>query len=122
MTQTFNCSINPIYCPFSTPAFVNYVYSPGYIYATCIFLQLVQSYGLRMRHVVAGCYYPEREKLRAVWLYNHILKRRGSFITVIRRNLHLGTEEGEEKHTLLSLVAAKWVFTAAYCFPFLLLD
>ncbi|XP_035232226.1 LOW QUALITY PROTEIN: DC-STAMP domain-containing protein 2-like, partial [Stegodyphus dumicola] len=44
----------------------------------CLLLAVTQSYGLRLRHVICGCYYPQREKARAVWLYNHILKTRGS--------------------------------------------
>ncbi|GFT68358.1 DC-STAMP domain-containing protein 2 [Trichonephila clavipes] len=38
-----------------------------------------------MRHVVCSIYYPEREKLRAVWLYNHILRTRGGMRRFLRR-------------------------------------
>jgi hypothetical protein len=43
--------------------------------------------GLRLQNVVMSYYYPERARQRALWLYNHILRSRGSFLTFIRRQL-----------------------------------
>lgn len=48
---------------------------------------MTESYGLRLRHVICGCYYPQREKFRAVWLYNRILKTRGSITKFLRRRI-----------------------------------
>lgn len=35
-----------------------------------------------------GHYKPERAKTRAVWLYNHILRTRASFMKLARRKLY----------------------------------
>ncbi|XP_054713566.1 DC-STAMP domain-containing protein 2-like [Uloborus diversus] len=59
----------------------------GTLYLTCIILAVTQSYGLRLRHIVCGCYYPHRERIRAVWLYNHILKTRGNLSYFLRRQI-----------------------------------
>ena len=47
-------------------------------------------------------YYPDRAKERAVWLYNHILRSRGSFLRFARRQLRKNykNEEPVEKVTL----------------------
>ncbi|XP_064074790.1 DC-STAMP domain-containing protein 2-like [Vanessa tameamea] len=52
------------------------------------FFALFEPYGLRFRHVIVGHYQPDRAKTRAVWLYNHILRTRGSFMKLARRKLH----------------------------------
>ncbi|CAH1790156.1 unnamed protein product [Owenia fusiformis] len=57
------------------------------ILSLCFVLVIVEAYGLRLRHVIAGCYFPQREKQRAVWLYNHILRCRGGLLFFIRRQL-----------------------------------
>ncbi|KZC07081.1 DC-STAMP domain-containing protein 2, partial [Dufourea novaeangliae] len=46
-----------------------------------------EPYGLRLRHVVLCQYYPDRAKQRAAWLYNHIIRSRGSFLKFARRQL-----------------------------------
>ena len=45
------------------------------------------SYGLRFRHYVCSIFYPERVPIRAVWLYNNILSRRGNIFHFFRRQL-----------------------------------
>ncbi|XP_050357361.1 DC-STAMP domain-containing protein 2-like [Nymphalis io] len=52
------------------------------------FFALFEPYGLRFRHVIVGHYQPDRAKTRAVWLYNHIIRTRGSFMKLARRKLH----------------------------------
>ncbi|XP_037295750.1 uncharacterized protein LOC115449449 isoform X2 [Manduca sexta] len=52
------------------------------------FFALFEPYGLRLRHVIMSHYRPERARERAVWLYNHILRTRGSFMKFARRKLH----------------------------------
>ncbi|KAG7297299.1 hypothetical protein JYU34_019258 [Plutella xylostella] len=52
------------------------------------FFALFEPYGLRLRHIIMGLYRPERAKQRAVWLHNHILEARCSFIKYARRKLH----------------------------------
>ena len=47
------------------------------ILALDIFLVVFDTYFLRTRHYVAGKFYPERVRPRAVWLYNAIIRRRG---------------------------------------------
>ncbi|XP_038219769.1 uncharacterized protein LOC119838028 [Zerene cesonia] len=61
---------------------------------------LFEPYGLRLRHVIMGHYRPERAKARATWLYNHILRTRGSFMKLARRKLHREYKySGEENLT-----------------------
>ena len=47
----------------------------------------MESYGLRLRHLIMGCYFPKREKQRAAWLYNHIVKCRGGIIQSARKRM-----------------------------------
>ena len=47
---------------------------------TCLLLVLTESYGLRLRHVVAGCYYPRKAKQRAAILYGKLVAGRRSFL------------------------------------------
>ncbi|XP_023246620.1 uncharacterized protein LOC106643472 [Copidosoma floridanum] len=59
----------------------------------CWVMAFFEPYGLRLRHAVLSQYYPDRAKQRAVWLYNRILRSRGSFLKFARRQLRrkLGT-------------------------------
>ncbi|XP_076757059.1 DC-STAMP domain-containing protein 2 [Xylocopa sonorina] len=70
----------------------------------CWLMAFLEPYGLRLRHVVMCQYYPDRAKQRATWLYNHIIRSRGSFLKFARRQLRrkFGLAEGEktEKVTL----------------------
>jgi glyoxylase-like metal-dependent hydrolase (beta-lactamase superfamily II) len=52
-------------------------------------MALLEPYGLRLRHVVMSHYHPDRARQRTVWLYNHILKCRGSFLKMARRHLRI---------------------------------
>lgn len=100
--DTTNCLPNP-QCPD-----LNTYRIIGTLCLICIFLVLFESYGLRIRHIVAGCYYPVREKERAVWLYNHILRRRGGFVKFLRRKLRDKSENEAEskKVSVLQRLAA----------------
>lgn len=59
----------------------------GTIFLICFLMTIFKAYGLRLRHIIAACYYPRRERARAVWLYNHILKTRGGFLKFARRQM-----------------------------------
>ncbi|CAL1680219.1 unnamed protein product [Lasius platythorax] len=63
----------------------------------CWIMAIFEPYGLRLRHVVMSKYHPERAKQRAAWLYNHIIRSRGSFLKFARRQLRrkFGMTEGE---------------------------
>ncbi|XP_043264952.1 DC-STAMP domain-containing protein 2-like [Colletes gigas] len=69
----------------------------------CWLIAVFEPYGLRLRHVVLCQYYPDRAKQRATWLYNHIIRSRGSFLKFARRQLRrkfgLGKGEAIEKIT-----------------------
>ncbi|XP_033753894.1 DC-STAMP domain-containing protein 2-like [Pecten maximus] len=102
--DTTPCLPNP-----STPNFAIYkqIWSMFGVY---LFLTIFEAYGLRLRHVIAACYYPRREQQRAVWLYNHILKCRGGFIKITRRQLkrkYLKNTE-TEKISIRGKLAAKY--------------
>lgn len=53
----------------------------------CWILTVFEPYGLRLRHKVMCYYHPVRAKQRAVWLYNHIMRSRSSFLKFARRQL-----------------------------------
>ena len=57
------------------------------ILALDIFLVVFDTYFLRMRHYVAEKFYPDRVRPRAVWLFNHILRRRGPMLKVLYFNV-----------------------------------
>ncbi|XP_001604108.3 DC-STAMP domain-containing protein 2-like isoform X2 [Nasonia vitripennis] len=63
----------------------------------CWLMALFEPYGLRLRQIVLSSYYPDRAKQRAVWLYNHIIRSRGSFLKYARRQLRrqFGTARGD---------------------------
>ncbi|XP_075218100.1 uncharacterized protein LOC142322890 [Lycorma delicatula] len=48
---------------------------------------LLEPYGLRLRQIVMATYHPNISQRRAVWLYNHILTKRKTFVTDARRFL-----------------------------------
>ncbi|EFN71290.1 DC-STAMP domain-containing protein 2 [Camponotus floridanus] len=63
----------------------------------CWIMAIFEPYGLRLRHIVMCKYHPERAKQRAAWLYNHIIRSRGSFLKFARRQLRrkFGMNEDE---------------------------
>ncbi|KAJ8709565.1 hypothetical protein PYW08_009569 [Mythimna loreyi] len=69
------------------------------------FFALFEPYGLRLRHLIMGHYRPERAKARATWLYNHILRTRGSFMKFARRKLHREYKYSSET----SLTFRQWI-------------
>ncbi|KAK3612459.1 hypothetical protein CHS0354_032073 [Potamilus streckersoni] len=82
----------------------------GIIYGVCLMLTVSEAYGLRLRHSIMACYYPKRERTRAIWLYNHIIKTRGNFLQNTRRELrrkYFGEKE-EKQISLLSQMAARY--------------
>ena len=70
-------------------------------------MTIFEAYGLRLRHVVAACYYPRRERERAVWLYNHIIKMRGGFLKFARRQMRrkYSSYKEQEKISIRSRLA-----------------
>lgn len=72
------------------------------LFTLCFLLVLTEAYLLRLRHIICGYYYPERERERIAWLYTHILRRRG-------RVHELGGHErgagGDQEGLLLRLMA-----------------
>ncbi|KAF7278584.1 hypothetical protein GWI33_008203 [Rhynchophorus ferrugineus] len=53
----------------------------------CWILTVLEPYGLRFRNYIMGYYHPLRAKQRTIWLYNHILRSRASFLLIARRQL-----------------------------------
>jgi hypothetical protein len=60
---------------------------------------------MRLRRAVAACYYPQRERQRAVWLYNQILYKRGSFMKFTRRQIRRKHMNEKEIQVVLSLAS-----------------
>ncbi|PSN35586.1 DC-STAMP domain-containing protein 2 [Blattella germanica] len=79
--DTITCLPEPI-----PPDYTRYVQIISTIFL-CWILAMLEPYGLRLRYVVMCYYYPARTQQRAVWLYNHILRSRGSYIKFARRQL-----------------------------------
>lgn len=59
-------------------------------------LTVFEPYGLRLRHSVMSYYHPERARERAVWLYNHIMRSRLSFLKFARRQLRRRAKGSKE--------------------------
>ena len=59
-----------------------------------------------MRHYVAEKFYPERVRPRAVWLFNHILRRRGPFMKFIFFNVYQNSKN-TFSHTVYDTLVAR---------------
>ncbi|CAO1340101.1 unnamed protein product [Diamesa serratosioi] len=57
------------------------------ILSLCWILVFFEPYFLRIRQLVMKRHYPQRTTQRTVWLYNHILRKRISFVKFSRRHL-----------------------------------
>ncbi|XP_048516014.1 DC-STAMP domain-containing protein 2-like [Athalia rosae] len=66
----------------------------------CWIMAVFEPYGLRLRHVVMCYYHPDRAKQRAVWLYNHIIRSRGSFLKFARRQLRRKYSKSDKKEAV----------------------
>ncbi|XP_071787976.1 DC-STAMP domain-containing protein 2-like [Asterias amurensis] len=95
------------------------------IFIVCLFLVIFEAYGLRLRRYIMSKHYPERERVRAVWLYNHILRRRGGFKKFLSKNKKKDGQGGADDDVnffsqlasrskiaamLLKVVGCKWKF------------
>ena len=96
-----------LHCACYLLTYFAFIYTAS-IYAVCLLTVILQSYVRRTRHLVAGYYYPRRRKERAVWLYNHILRRRGNFLKFMRRQLRRrqDTNEAIEEVSLVTRLAS----------------
>uniref|UniRef100_A0A914W208 Dendritic cell-specific transmembrane protein-like domain-containing protein n=2 Tax=Plectus sambesii TaxID=2011161 RepID=A0A914W208_9BILA len=54
-----------------------------YLMVVCLALCVAQVYVMRIRHLIADQFYPERRRPRALELYNRILKSRGTLLQTI---------------------------------------
>ncbi|CAH1985245.1 unnamed protein product [Acanthoscelides obtectus] len=80
----------------------------------CWVLTILQPYGLRLRFVVMCYYHPLRAKQKAIWLYNHMIRRRNTFLKFIRRQLKrkfFGSKD-VEKVTCKEYLAANFKYLA----------
>jgi len=66
------------------------------------------TYFLRTRHYFAEMFYPDRVRPRAVWLYNHILRRRGPFLKFIFFNVY-NNSKNTFTSTFYDTVVARFV-------------
>ncbi len=76
-----------------------------------------EAYGLRLRHIVAGFFYPNRIPVRAVWLYNNILCQRGDFVQFMRRQLKRKAfgDQSEEQISVLDRICAQYPIIRIIC-------
>ncbi|XP_064644658.1 protein sneaky-like [Lineus longissimus] len=78
ITSNFKCLPRPHKLP------TEYLIKVLAIYGGIWLLMLVQAFGLRLRRVVAGFFYPKREKKRVLFLYNEMLKKRRGYVHHMR--------------------------------------
>ncbi|KAL1418813.1 hypothetical protein MTO96_005517 [Rhipicephalus appendiculatus] len=88
-TNVQNCLLRPY------PPDVDMYQWIGVVYLLGIALIVGQTYGLRLRHVVASAFYPDRERVRAAWLHAHVLSLRTGWLTGARRALRLRWDASE---------------------------
>ncbi|XP_071826077.1 DC-STAMP domain-containing protein 2-like isoform X2 [Apostichopus japonicus] len=78
------------------------------IFCLCLLFIVTEAYGLRIRRIVAAYYYPHREQERAVWLYNNILRKRGTFTEFLWKRLkQIPSNDNAEVVSFKSRLAAK---------------
>ncbi|XP_054166871.1 DC-STAMP domain-containing protein 2-like [Oppia nitens] len=76
------------------------------------------SYGLRLRHYVAGLFYPHRIPVRTVWLYNHILITRGNIFEFWRKQMRqktYGDIDGPESVSLFERLCHEYKYLRIIC-------
>ncbi|KAK0159238.1 hypothetical protein PV328_010144 [Microctonus aethiopoides] len=86
--DNFNNEIDTLSClPDPLPPDYDRYTQIAVIIISCWIMAIFEPYGLRLRQVVMGWYYPDRAKQRAVYLYNQIIRLRGNFLKFARRQL-----------------------------------
>ncbi|ENN78198.1 hypothetical protein YQE_05350, partial [Dendroctonus ponderosae] len=90
------------------PDFDRYV-QIGITIAICWILTILEPYGLRFRNYIMGYYHPLRAKQRTIWLYNHLLRSRTSFLLLTRRKLRkrFGMKGGSGETSCKDLLRSK---------------
>ncbi|XP_066142810.1 DC-STAMP domain-containing protein 2-like [Euwallacea fornicatus] len=81
----------------------------------CWILTVLEPYGLRFRNYIMGYYHPLRAKQRTIWLYNHILRSRTTFLLLARRKLRrkFGTKSRENE-----ISSKEWLRSQLRCVIF----
>lgn len=96
-----------------------FLFSIVFVLVLTWFLAIMQPYGLRFRSYVMGYYHPDVASTRAVWLHNHIIRRRISFVKFARRFLRrkfgLGGGEGATDPSCIDFIYSKSVFKLNSC-------
>lgn len=87
------------------------------VYIAILLTVLCGAYGLRLRHYIAGIFYPKRIPIRAVWLYNDILCRRGSIFKFWRKqmNKQIRGDERTESFSLFDRMCAQYPIVRLIC-------
>lgn len=73
-------------------------------------LTCIDTYVLRTRHYILESYYPERVRPRAAWLYNHILRRRGSSLRDVFNYVRDLMNRTSNPSVMIDLLAEKSVY------------
>ena len=76
-----------------------FLWFSGAVYLICLLLVILEAYILRLRHQICGLFYEDRKRDRAVWLFSHILRRKG---WLIQRG-----DPQDKDNTLLSRMVAR---------------
>ncbi|GFO28142.1 DC-STAMP domain-containing protein 1 [Plakobranchus ocellatus] len=85
----------------------------GFIFGTYILVWVFmyfESFGLRMRHVIAGFFYRKREKKRVLHLYNEMFRRRIGFLATVRKRIRKSIKRKEYKRHVGFIVALQRQF------------
>ncbi|XP_064601103.1 DC-STAMP domain-containing protein 2-like [Liolophura sinensis] len=85
----YNSTISTAACmPAPRPTPNSQLYTLASLYLLTLLLVILQSYGLRLRHFIAGLFYPEREKERILYLHDTILRKRSYRLSQEDRTKH----------------------------------
>ncbi|XP_070393802.1 DC-STAMP domain-containing protein 2 isoform X2 [Dermacentor albipictus] len=90
-TNVQNCLLRPY------PPDIDMYQWIGVVYLLGVALIVGQTYGLRLRHVVASAFHPDRERARAAWLHAHVLSLRTGWLTGARRALRLRWDASDDR-------------------------
>ena len=88
-----------------------------FLFIAILLTVLCGAYGLRLRHYIAGLFFPKRIPIRAVWLYNDILCRRGSIFKFWRKQMNkkIYGDQRTENFSLLDRVCAQYPIIRLVC-------
>lgn len=106
--ETFNIDPTPCLPQPSVPNFRRYFEIVSAL-IFCWMLLIFEPYGLRMRQIVMNRYHPDRSHERAAWLYNHLLRRRMTFVKFARRDARQMFGKKQQSSSVEKISCLQWL-------------